>query len=561
MRVIGHMLCNNSSVDVEHSDIWFQRRVLRALKHRKLLFGAGGSGGARSNSSSISSARPQLLRGKCYRLLNGEGDQMPGVFADRFGRDIVVNFTLPAPEALKNVILQAIYKVVERNERQELQTDVEQEEHDQEEPPPLRYFILRRDDPMRRIQHMPLIERPLVLNARTLEPLSVADDYVRGHNVISESGKNPFSSTSSSTTHTSHCHSSTQDAFERHLHSVLYEAVVEEESGRYENVNILEWDYGLRDVRTYLRSSTSTSPSCRLTRTSCGSARSLVVDVCGNAARSRFFESCATPVVKGESVEYSGTNAIESDARYTADNEREATKAIKSEGISISSNKERQDSPNPSTTNKERRVYVERAKETQRKLHSQVASVGKSRQRIHIIDGRVVDPSDSRALYGSSKTTPSSLLILDIPRVCPTNLHRAISILRAKITSLLREHPLHRYRSVLFIVRDRLTNNLLHSILPGCALTTGESFSNPADFPIHLATPKNTHLRAILYHNEKHFGRSEHDIPKAIAEDADKDDGENEVREELSLLDRAGQDDDGGAQDDYSEQFEEKMAC
>ncbi|CAD7965113.1 unnamed protein product [Amoebophrya sp. A120] len=111
------MLTQNINIDVEHSDSWYQGRVLRALKHREKAVASScvrwtmlensdhtvATSSDRVSTAQLSSRNylaEQTRKQKFFRLLHGEADGLPGVFADVFGPVCVVSFTLPGPEQL-----------------------------------------------------------------------------------------------------------------------------------------------------------------------------------------------------------------------------------------------------------------------------------------------------------------------------------------------------------------------------------------------------------------------------------------------------------------------------
>jgi len=90
VNILARMVADNINVNIDRG--FFAQRVRRALQHREHLFGRG---------------RPY------YRLLNAEGDHLPGVLCDRYGDVLVVQFAAAAMELLfEKDILDALEEVL-----------------------------------------------------------------------------------------------------------------------------------------------------------------------------------------------------------------------------------------------------------------------------------------------------------------------------------------------------------------------------------------------------------------------------------------------------------------
>jgi len=81
VNVFARLLCDNVSLSMDSG--FFAQRVSVALKHRTRIFGEQ----------------------SFYRLLNGEGDYVPGVICDRYGDVLCVQFTAAAME---NLLLEEV---------------------------------------------------------------------------------------------------------------------------------------------------------------------------------------------------------------------------------------------------------------------------------------------------------------------------------------------------------------------------------------------------------------------------------------------------------------------
>jgi len=91
--VMARLLANN--VHVDFSPEFFRERIVRALNLREAVFDV-----------------------PYYRLINGEGDELPGITVDRFGGSssiLIVQFTLPSWEQgnLQEPFLQALHELLQ----------------------------------------------------------------------------------------------------------------------------------------------------------------------------------------------------------------------------------------------------------------------------------------------------------------------------------------------------------------------------------------------------------------------------------------------------------------
>ncbi|CAK9011885.1 unnamed protein product [Durusdinium trenchii] len=85
INILGRMLTDNVAVHIDRS--FLQGRLQRALEHRRRCFGDATS----------------------YRLVNAEGDLLPGVLCDRYGDTLCLQFTaLAAEELLREELLAAL---------------------------------------------------------------------------------------------------------------------------------------------------------------------------------------------------------------------------------------------------------------------------------------------------------------------------------------------------------------------------------------------------------------------------------------------------------------------
>eukprot|EP00931_Biecheleriopsis_adriatica_P073612 TRINITY_DN47862_c0_g1_i1.p1 TRINITY_DN47862_c0_g1~~TRINITY_DN47862_c0_g1_i1.p1 ORF type:complete len:498 (-),score=74.91 TRINITY_DN47862_c0_g1_i1:75-1520(-) len=88
VNILGRMLTDNVAVEIDSK--FFATRVKRALQHRE-----------------------QMFPGQTYyRLINGEGDLLPGVFCDRYGDVLCLQFTSLAAELLFRSELLSAFEAV-----------------------------------------------------------------------------------------------------------------------------------------------------------------------------------------------------------------------------------------------------------------------------------------------------------------------------------------------------------------------------------------------------------------------------------------------------------------
>lgn len=90
VNIFARMVSSNVNVVLDQK--FFADRIRRAMRHRQQVFGS---------------------KSLFYRLLNGEGDEAPGVVCDRFGDVLCVQFTAAAVEEMfKEIILDALEEVL-----------------------------------------------------------------------------------------------------------------------------------------------------------------------------------------------------------------------------------------------------------------------------------------------------------------------------------------------------------------------------------------------------------------------------------------------------------------
>jgi len=85
VNIVGRMVTDNIHLTVDRNLL--ATRIRRSLRHREALSSAA--------AKSIGASSVPF-----YRLLNGEGDQIPGVLCDRYGDKLVLHFTAFAAEKL-----------------------------------------------------------------------------------------------------------------------------------------------------------------------------------------------------------------------------------------------------------------------------------------------------------------------------------------------------------------------------------------------------------------------------------------------------------------------------
>jgi len=76
VNILARMVANNINLPIDRD--FFAHKIRTSLQHRESIFGTK----------------------RCYMLLNGEGDQLPGVICDVFGDVLVLQFTSAAMEIL-----------------------------------------------------------------------------------------------------------------------------------------------------------------------------------------------------------------------------------------------------------------------------------------------------------------------------------------------------------------------------------------------------------------------------------------------------------------------------
>jgi len=86
--ITARLLSQNVAAPVDQD--FLEARIRRALVHREAFFGGS----------------------NYYRLINGEGDQLPGVFCDRYGDVLILQFTSTAMEHLFEATLTKALKAV-----------------------------------------------------------------------------------------------------------------------------------------------------------------------------------------------------------------------------------------------------------------------------------------------------------------------------------------------------------------------------------------------------------------------------------------------------------------
>eukprot|EP00927_Polykrikos_kofoidii_P065164 TRINITY_DN60952_c0_g1_i1.p1 TRINITY_DN60952_c0_g1~~TRINITY_DN60952_c0_g1_i1.p1 ORF type:complete len:598 (-),score=80.82 TRINITY_DN60952_c0_g1_i1:78-1808(-) len=118
INILARMLTDNANAPIDSG--FFAARMRSALQHREPLFGGGGdvtstlSASSSSSSSSLPASSLSSRAGPSYRLLNGEGDQLPGVICDRFGDQLCLQFASAAMETLfETEILDALESILE----------------------------------------------------------------------------------------------------------------------------------------------------------------------------------------------------------------------------------------------------------------------------------------------------------------------------------------------------------------------------------------------------------------------------------------------------------------
>jgi len=89
VNIVARMVADNINLPIDHA--FFAQQIRRSLQHREHIFGTT----------------------RCYRLLNGEGDQLPGVVCDVYGDVLVLQFTSAAMEMLfEDLVLDALETVM-----------------------------------------------------------------------------------------------------------------------------------------------------------------------------------------------------------------------------------------------------------------------------------------------------------------------------------------------------------------------------------------------------------------------------------------------------------------
>jgi len=89
VNILARMVADNINLPIDHA--FFAHKIRMALQHRESIFGTK----------------------RCYRLLNGEGDQLPGVICDVYCDVLVLQFTSAAMEILfEQLVLDALEMVM-----------------------------------------------------------------------------------------------------------------------------------------------------------------------------------------------------------------------------------------------------------------------------------------------------------------------------------------------------------------------------------------------------------------------------------------------------------------
>merc|ERR1719174_276546 len=86
INILGRMLSNNAYLPIDQS--FFVARIRRALQHRERFFGSDCT---------------------FHRLLNAEGDDIPGIVCDRYGNVLCLQFMAAGMESLfREIVLDAL---------------------------------------------------------------------------------------------------------------------------------------------------------------------------------------------------------------------------------------------------------------------------------------------------------------------------------------------------------------------------------------------------------------------------------------------------------------------
>lgn len=500
LPVAGHMVANNSFVTLGEG--FFRNRVARALKLREALvegrkvvagtysasstmergsapevvrgdaaedkggsLGRGesdlGRGGSSSSSDvkggiSTMGTRMRTSVGPYYRLINSEGDRLPGFVVDRFADVMVCQFLIPGAEALERVFLKALYACCSTTAN------------------PIRFFVVRKDDPMRRWQKLSVTEKPAILEARTLQHLSTT--------VVDAAQTSPKTA---------------QADFEELVDTILRRTVVEE-SGVYEKCDILNWDYGLRDVRSFLARKRMEEEEARVRAAAAG-------DVDQEFAAFH----CSGMLESPRGVDVFGYS------RFYADQEGPNDGSCADEDDGEEGGEENDIfAPFPRPSDEEHQQHVAGGAD-QKKLNTSARLqylISKDAERFSLASrARPV-----RFLTTRGGAPPGPGLILDLPRVSATAIPRARKILQEKLRVLFKRTPVRNYRWLVLIVRDRLLQSVIKRLVDAPGLMVEADFSNPVDFPVHLSVPKSTHLRSFVFRNEW-FGKRVPDAKSLVS--------------------------------------------
>jgi len=109
---------------------------------------------------------------------------------------------------------------------------------------------------------------------------------------------------------------------------------------------------------------------------------------------------------------------------------------------------------------------------------------------------------------------PSKAIIVELPFISPTAMPKSRAVLLEKIRHLLASNPVSKYEWIFFLVRDRLTNCLMRSLMRVAGLEVHNDFTSPVDYPVHVSTPKNVSLRGFCYRNPNYI---ENSVPETRA--------------------------------------------